>query len=186
MCQGKAATVIGPTEGAINTNGTSGDDVIVAPIGPYGTVQGLGGNDTICLVDGLPSTLADQSVTVLAGAGNDSVVNESVGFPGILTVELGARAHRYVGADYGERVSGASSDPQVPDTESDTIETRGGNDDITSGSPGVADADTIATGSGDDRVVYQGAAGGTLDNGPDADYLLFTNGWTGELAVDDL
>ena len=36
-CQGKAATVVGPTEGAINTNGTQGDDVIVVPIGPYGT-----------------------------------------------------------------------------------------------------------------------------------------------------
>jgi hypothetical protein len=185
-CQGKPATVVGPTEGAINTNGTQGDDVIVAPIGPYGTVQGLGGNDTICLVNGLPSTLADQSVSVLAGAGDDSVVNESVGFPGILTVELGAGSDRYVGADYGERVSGGSSDPHVPDTESDTIETRGGSDDITSGSPGVADADTVATGSGDDRVVYQGAAGGTLDNGPGADSVLFTNGWTGELAVDDV
>ena len=31
-CQGKAATVVGPTEG-FNTIGTEGDDVIVAPLG---------------------------------------------------------------------------------------------------------------------------------------------------------
>ena len=108
-CQGEAATVVGPTEGAVNTNGTQGDDVIVAPIGPYGTVQGLGGNDFICLVDGLQSTLLDQTVLVQAGAGTDSVVNEATLFPGSLTVELGAGADHYVGADYGETVYGAWS-----------------------------------------------------------------------------
>ena len=186
-CQGKAATVVGPTEGAINTNGTQGDDVIVAPIGPYGTVQGLGGDDTICLVNGLQSSVLDQSVSVQAGAGNDSVVNEAALFPGILTVELGAGADHYVGADYGETVYGAwSSGTPGLDTEPDVIETSGGGDDITSGSPGVSDADTIATGSGGDRVTYEGAAGGSLDNGPDADYLLFTDGWTGELTIDNV
>ena len=138
-CQGKAATVVGPTEGAINTNGTQGDDVIVAPIGPYGTVQGLGGDDTICLVNGLQSSVLDQSVSVQPGAGNDSVVNEAVVFPGILTVELGTGADHYVGADYTEAVYGAWSSGLPHDTEPDVIETRGGDDWVSSGSPGIVE-----------------------------------------------
>jgi hypothetical protein len=185
-CQGKPATVVGPTEGAINTNGTQGDDVIVAPIGPYGTVQGLGGDDTICLVNGLKSTLLDQSVLVRAGAGNDSVVNEAVLFPGILTVELGTGADHYVGADYTEAVYGAWSSGLPHDTEPDVIETRGGDDRISSGSPGIVDGDTIATGAGRDSVTYAGAAGGTLDNGPDPDNLQLTDKWAGDLAVDNV
>jgi hypothetical protein len=186
-CQGVPATVVGPTEGAINTNGTPGDDVIVAPIGPYGTVQGLGGNDLICLVNGLPSTLAEQSVSIQAGSGNDSVVNEAALFPGSLTVELGAGADHYVGADYGETVYGAwSSDVPARDTEPDMIATGGGNDGITSGAPGVTDRDVVATGAGTDSVTYLGAAGGTVDNGPDPDRLLLVDKWTGDLVVDNL
>ena len=59
-CQGKAATVVGPTEG-FDTIGTEGDDVIVAPLGNQGAVLGLGGNDTICLVDGASAPSRDPS-----------------------------------------------------------------------------------------------------------------------------
>jgi hypothetical protein len=186
-CQGRPATIVGPTEGAINTNGTTGDDVIVAPIGPYGTVQGLGGDDLICLVNGLQTTVPDPSVTVQAGAGDDSVVNEAALYSGILLVELGGGTDHYVGADYGERVYGAwVSDEPTLDTEPDVLETRGGNDWITSGSAGVTDADVIATGPGRDSVTYLGAAGGSLDNGPDPDILLLTDKWEGDLAVDNV
>ena len=118
-CQGKPATVVGPTEGAIDTNGTAGDDVIVAPIGPYGTVQGLGGNDLICLVNGLQSTLPEQSVvSVQAGAGNDSVVNEAVLYPGSVIVELGTGADPTSVPTTRETVYGADRpEPPRGDTE---------------------------------------------------------------------
>ena len=48
-CDGKPATIIGPTSGA-DTVGTDGDDVIVAPIASYGSISAGNGNDTICLV----------------------------------------------------------------------------------------------------------------------------------------
>ena len=73
-CQGQAATVVGTTDG-FNTVGTEGDDVIVAPLGNQGRVLGLGGNDTICLVDGASGPSRDPIVSVDAGAGNDTVHN---------------------------------------------------------------------------------------------------------------
>ena len=50
-----------------NTVGTEGDDVIVAPLGNQGRVLGLGGNDTICLVDGASGPSRDPIVSVDAG-----------------------------------------------------------------------------------------------------------------------
>ena len=66
------ATVVGPTAG-FDTTGTEGDDVIRAPLGNQGTVLGLGGNDTIYLVDGASAPSRDPIVKVDAGPGNDSV-----------------------------------------------------------------------------------------------------------------
>jgi hypothetical protein len=99
-CQGQTATVVGPTETeGMSTIGTEGDDVIVAPIGTSGSVQGLGGNDRICLVDRLNAPVHDVTgVSVLAGPGDDEVYNETttpVGQP----INLGAGADTYVGAD---------------------------------------------------------------------------------------
>jgi hypothetical protein len=89
-CQGQAATIEGPTDGQ-NTTGTEGVDVIVAPLSPNSIVSGLGGHDTICLVDGPGRTSRDPFVIAQAGAGNDSVVNETT-IPRSIRVELGTGA----------------------------------------------------------------------------------------------
>lgn len=92
-CQGQTATVVGPTvAGGTDTVGTEGDDVIVAPIGTSGSVQGLGGDDTICLVDRVNTPVHDATgVTVQAGPGDDAVFNEST--TGLAyAIELGADA----------------------------------------------------------------------------------------------
>ena len=184
-CQGQAATIVGPSDGQ-NTTGTEGDDVIVAPLGPNSTVQGLGGNDTICLVDGPGGSSRDPFVIVQAGAGNDSVVNETTQPHGI-RIELGAGADHFVGADYSETVHGAWPwDPNGLDTEADVFDTRGGNDYITSGSAGVMNQDVISTGAGRDTIGYGGAGGPTLDNGPGADALAIMGPWAGGLTVDNV
>jgi Ca2+-binding RTX toxin-like protein len=183
-CQGQATTIIGPTDGQ-NTTGTDGDDVIVAPLSANSIVQGLAGNDTICLVDGPVGGSRDPFQTVLAGAGNDSVFNETTRAYGVRT-ELGTGADRFVGADYAEAVYGSTSSEVNGDTEVDVIETKGGDDQIASGSAGVANQDVISTGAGQDGVFYWGAAGGALDNGPDADLLSLLGSWAGELAIDNL
>ena len=105
-----------------------GDDVIVAPIGSTGKVLGLGGSDTICLVAGTSPTILDQPVQVEAGAGDDSVVNETTTARDIY-IRLGTGADHFIGADYREVVCGSEScDETLPDTDNDVFETRGGDD----------------------------------------------------------
>src|SRR5215217_1655032 len=78
MCQGREATIVGPTAPYDTTVGTEGDDVIVAPLSPgSGSVQGLGGDDTICFVGGGEPDPAALSVWVDAGDGDDSVLNQT-------------------------------------------------------------------------------------------------------------
>ena len=183
-CQGKAATVVGPTDG-FNTVGTEGDDVIVAPLGNQGRVLGLGGSDTICLVDGASGPSRDPIVSVDAGAGNDTVHN--LRSDGTGSVELGPGADTYVGNDFPERVYGSMSWPLEGDTDIDVFQTGGGVDVITSGAAGVANHDSISTGAGSDSIWYGGtAAGALLDNGPTADSLYLVEPWTGELVVDNV
>lgn len=183
-CQGQAATVVGPTDG-FDTVGTEGDDVIVAPVGNQGRVLGLGGNDTICLVDGASGPSRDPIVSVEAGAGNDTVHN--LRSDGTGSVELGPGADTYVGNDFPERVYGSMSWPPEGDTDIDVFQTGGGVDVITSGAAGVANHDSISTGAGSDSIWYGGtAAGALLDNGPTADSLYLVEPWTGELVVDNV
>jgi Ca2+-binding RTX toxin-like protein len=186
-CQGRPATIVGPTEGQITT-GTEGDDVIVAPMYGNSAVWALGGDDTVCLVDA-PSTVSrDPMVSVRAGAGDDSVVNETTTAIGWFSVELGVGADSYVGNEFGENVAASMSDDAVaPDTEVDAISTGGGSDFVRSGTPlpGWANHDVISTGSGSDGVVYAGLAGGSIDNGDGADSLFINGSWTGELGIDN-
>ncbi len=187
-CQGLPATIVGPTEGQATT-GTEGDDVIVAPMYGNSTVWALGGDDIVCLV-GAPSTVSrDPFVSADAGAGNDSVVNETTTSIGGFTVTLGSGADSYVGNGFNETVAAASmSDGTVsPDTEVDVISTGGGNDWILSGTslPGWPNHDVISTGAGFDGVTYAGLAGGSIDNGDGADSLLINGAWTGELSIDN-
>ena len=66
-CQGKPVTVVG--------NGTEGDDVFVVDAVPgVMSYDGKGGNDLICIRSGLQDQI--YSITVHAGPGDDTVVNE--------------------------------------------------------------------------------------------------------------
>jgi Ca2+-binding RTX toxin-like protein len=101
---------------------------------------------------------------------------------------LGAGADLYVGNDYPETVDGASSwEPNGADTEVDVFDTHGGDDRLTSGSgaPGVENDDVISTGTGRDTIIYRGAAGGAVDNGPDSDVLFLSAAWPGDLTIDN-
>ena len=174
-CQGLPATIVGPTEGQ-TTAGTEGDDVIVAPMYGNSTVWALGGDDTVCLVDA-PSTVSrDPFVSVDAGAGNDSVVNETTTSIGGFTVTLGSGADSYVGNAFNETVAAASMSDGTGsfDTEVDVISTGGGNDWVLSGTalPGWPNHDGISTGAGSDGVTYAGLGGGSIDNGDGADSLV--------------
>jgi hypothetical protein len=155
-CDGKAATIVGPTSGT-NTVGTEGDDVIVAPIASFGSITAGNGNDTICLlgVSTTPPTGDFYGFTVNAGGGDDTVLNQTTQTApnGYVTVLLGSGADHFVGADYAEGVyGGVSYDPAAPDIEVDVIDTRGGNDGIGSGTPAVANNDVISTGAGYDYL----------------------------------
>ena len=186
-CQGRPATIVGPTESEMTT-GTEGDDVIVAPMYGNSSVSAGGGNDTVCLVDAPSSSSRDPFVSVSAGNGNDSVVNETTHYIGGFTVELGLGADSYVGNELPESVAGSvRNDALAPDTEVDVISTGGGDDGVISGTPlpGWPNHDVISTGAGSDGISYAGLAGGSIDNGEGADSLSINGSWTGELSIDN-
>ncbi len=193
-CNGAAVTVLGPTLGH-DTTGTDGDDVIVAPISFDSAVSGLGGNDTICLVDAHDGLLSDRTqIQVDAGGGDDTVLNQSTSNPAFWSpvhVELGPGADHFVGAPYGEIVFGADDTDSTrsdDDTEVDVIDAGGGDDSVVTGTDSISSPnhDVIATGAGSDTVFYAGLAGDTIDNGPGADDLVLQGGWTGRLDVDNV
>jgi Ca2+-binding RTX toxin-like protein len=172
MCQGREATVVGPTAAPYTTVGTEGNDVIVAPLRPgTGSVQGLGGDDTICLVGGGEPDPTGLTVSVDAGDGDDSIVNETVSslYP---RVTLGAGSDHYVGNDFGDSVDTGKSNGI--DSDVDVVDTRGGDDNISTGSPsGVENHDLVSTGAGSDWVNYMNPSGELVDNGTGADTLWF-------------
>jgi Ca2+-binding RTX toxin-like protein len=185
-CQGKDATIVGPTGPNNATTGTEGDDVIVAPLANgAGSVQALGGNDTICMVGGDPSDAPSTLgyIPVEAGDGDDSVLNQNLSQALNPYVTLGAGADHYVGNDYGEFVFAGG--PGVVDTDVDVMETLGGVDVISSGGapPGTENHDVIFTGAGADGVTYANASGGHIDNGTGADSLSFTE--SGAITLDN-
>ena len=191
-CQDKPATVVGST-------GTEGDDVMVVVSQPGVTAQALGGNDTICIVAAPEGVM--RSVIVDAGAGDDTVVNESTDVEDVwYTTILGPGADSYTGLDafipdnplvspYDETVfAGVRDLPRGSvegslDVEVDMIDTRGGNDVVHSGTttPGATNNDTVLTGTGDDTVEWAGErrGAGTLDVGTGANTLAVHPGWQG-------
>lgn len=197
-CQGRPATVVGST-------GTEGDDVmVVLPVRGV-TAQALGGNDTICIVAAPEGGI--RSVVVDAGPGDDTVVNASADVDDIwYTTILGGGADSYDGLDAGipdnpkaspfeETVYAGTRDLSrsglegSQDTEADTIDSRGGDDVVYSGSPApsaTTNDDAITTGAGDDRVEWAGEQGsGTLDLGTGENALTLHAGWKGAAAAVD-
>ncbi len=191
-CQGLPVTV----QGAV---GTEGDDVMQAPLDAWVGVQGLGGNDTICLVDGTNRGSRDPQFFADAGPGDDVVVFQA-GYSA--TVRLGAGSDRFVGNDIGSSVYTGASAP-IPggvgyfgqaDTEADVVIAGAGRDAVYSGDTGgfAANPDRIATGDSNadlDSVFYAGrmTPDGELVNGSSGDLLFLVGTWpAGTLTLDDV
>lgn len=186
-CQGRTATIVGSTSQPV-TEGTEGDDVIVAPIVEAGAVQARGGNDLVCLVDGAPAT----QFRVDAGPGQDSVVNLAI--PELaLDVTLGEGADSFTGGPADEKVFVGlrdwGPDGSSTDTDVDLVSTGAGDDVVLSGStvPDSVNADRIDTGDGTDTVQWAGVMpeGNAIQNGSTPDRLVLQGGWRGtEAAID--
>lgn len=188
-CQDRPATVVGPT-------GTEGDDVMVAPLDAWITVEGLGGDDIICLVDGARRGGRDPMFFADAGPGDD-VVDYQATYSASVTLGLGS--DRFVGNDVGARIYTGASAP-IPggvgyfgqvDREPDEVVGGSGSDAIYSGDTGtfVENADRISTSGKVDNVFYAGAMTdtGALDNGPVGDRVFLVSTWsTGTLDVDNV
>lgn len=186
-CQGRPATVVGPI-------GTEGDDVMVAPLDAWITVEGLGGDDIICLVDGTRRGGRDPMFFADAGPGDDVVAYQATYSA---SVTLGLGSDRFVGNDVGTRIYTGASAP-IPggvgyfgqvDREPDEVVGGSGSDAIYSGDTGtfVENADRISTSGKVDDVFYAGAMTdtGALDNGPVGDRVFLVSTWpTGTLDVD--
>lgn len=173
-CQGRAVTVTGDT-------GTSGDDVMVVGPGQKSVSTGSG-NDLVCV------RLGDDVRRYLfldTGPGDDVVHNETTSSARSLTTYLGTGSDTFVGSDATDDfVAAGTSDfaDDTGDTEKDVIETRGGDDSVTSGSPvtGTPNPDVVSTGAGDDGVTWAGdQTGATLDLGVGDNRLALNAGWSG-------
>ena len=76
-----------------------------------------------------------------------------------------------MGNDFGEDVG--TGELSIIDSDVDVVETLGGNDNISSGSPtGVENHDLVSTGAGSDWVYYMNPSGELVDNGTGADTHL--------------
>ncbi|NPC43950.1 calcium-binding protein [Nocardioides sp. zg-1230] len=194
-CQGRTPTVVGST-------GTEGDDVMVVVASDGTTAQALGGDDTICIAASPEGGF--RSVTVDAGSGDDSVVNESADVEAVwYTTVLGTGADSYVGLEadipdspdaspFYETVFTGGQDPRDEgvggqlDADVDVVDTRGGDDVVHSGTTaaGAANNDVVRTGAGDDTVNWAGEQRGApaLDLGPGDNLLALHPGWQGTSA----
>ncbi|MCY7402284.1 MAG: hypothetical protein LH477_15265 [Nocardioides sp.] len=186
-CQGRPATVAGPV-------GPEGDAVKVAPLDSWTTVEGLGGDDLICLVDGTARGGRDPLFFADAGTGDD-VVDYQATYSA--TVTLGVGNDRFVGNDVGNRIYTGASAP-IPggvgyfgqvDRDPDEVIGSRESDAVYSGDTGgyVANDDRISTSGGSDNVFYAGAMteAGALDNGTGSDRVFLVSTWpTGTLDVD--
>lgn len=190
-CQGQPVTVTGIV-------GTEGDDVMAVEPGQYTTVRGLGGDDLICLV----ATPLDEwrNVSVDAGPGDDTVVNESTDVSSAMyRITLGEGADTYRGlvtpvpdgqesSTVSEEVHAGLDTLGMQDSAPDTIETGGGDDIVHSGTttPGAPNADVVRTGPGADTIHWAGErAGSVLDLGTGANAMKLYPGWQATSVVVD-
>ena len=192
-CQGRPATIVGPTAGN-STAGTPGDDVIVTTAegaSGRGTIDAGDGNDLLCIVPGagtIPHPNIDSTFDVLMGAGNDTVVVEETRNTSYLRVTLGDGDDTFLGSSRPETVFAGNAQPEYPnlggDSGRDHIDAGLGSDTIYSGSPSpdIPNDDTVISGAGGDSL-YIGGKGAVLDNGGTAgdgagdNLAIFHKGW---------
>jgi hypothetical protein len=162
-CLGRPVTVVVSSS---VTTGTEGDDVVAMTPGGWNHFDALGGNDTICLAVPAvsPGALWPMTGWVEAGAGNDTVVDESEIVAGAqVIVGLGAGDDSFTGNGLSEIVSADTStqnfDSAVPaGTHQDVIATGAGADTVYTAAPeGQLNADRIVFGAGEALVDYRGA-----------------------------
>lgn len=180
-CQGRAVTVTGDA-------GTSGDDVMVVGPGQKSVSTGAG-NDLVCirLADGDP---VRRYLFLDTGAGDDVVLNETTASVRTVSVVLGTGADTFTGSDVTSEAVSTGPDlwGGTGDTERDVVDSRGGNDVVSSGSvaPGTPNPDVIATGAGDDSIDWAGVqTGGSLDLGAGENRMRLRSGWVGDDVVID-
>ncbi|MBD3923045.1 hypothetical protein IEZ26_00305 [Nocardioides cavernae] len=174
-CQGRPATIVGPTSGN-STVGTPGDDVIVTTAegaSGRGTIDAGDGNDVLCVVPGagtIPHPNVDSTFDVMMGAGNDTVVVEETRHTSYLRVTLGGGDDTFLGSSRPETVFAGDAQLAYPhlggDSGRDHIDAGLGSDTVYSGSPSpdIPNDDTVISGAGGDSL-YIGGRGAVLDNG---------------------
>jgi Ca2+-binding RTX toxin-like protein len=133
-----------------------------------------------------PEVVADG---VFSAAGGEEVVSyfvhhETTASERVAYVVLGAGADTYLGSDASKDyvTTGSDSASGTTDADKDVVDTRGGDDVVTSGSvaPGTPNPDVISTGEGDDAVSWAGEqAGGQVDLGSGENSLRLRSGWAG-------
>ena len=177
-CQGRAVTVSGNV-------GTDADDVMVVDVSQADTASAKAGNDLVCI----RTSVHREPLWFLvdAGPGDDTVHNEASAGGTRVTATLGAGADSYVGSDVAPDtvVGGPASWSRwgdASDVEADTIDTRGEDDIVFSGSttPGATNQDTVMLGSGDDALHWAGEQDGpAVDLGAGVQRLSVYSGWQG-------
>ncbi len=178
-CRGEAATLVGTGP---SLTGTEGRDVIVTA--RAGVVDSLGGDDLICVTNGVTSS---NLLSIRAGSGAD-VVDTTALAPGFyVTTVLGAGADTFAGGRSddsvyaGEQTTGSGGVVLGADTETDTIDTGEDGDYVATGSTGAVNHDVVRLGPGDDGMSIaspQVAADADLDAGDGRDTFYLDVGET--------
>ena len=167
-CMGKPATIAGGV-------GTPGNDVFVASTDDFFVDAGAG-DDLICIV-GSPTGDIDDGVSIDAGPGDDSILNEVGTY---VSAVLGPGADRYIGGSDSDDVRAG----WPGDQSRDYVRTRGGYDSL------VLDAGRVDADLGRDRdeIIPVGAAHGrgTLDGGRGVDSVSTGYQIRGARIIDDL
>jgi Ca2+-binding RTX toxin-like protein len=167
-CHGEPATIVGsPSQDRLR--GTAQRDVIVSQ-GAF-EVDALGGDDLVCVTDGVGG--GQGTGNVRAGAGDDQVYVDTARADYVWT-ELGPGADVFRGGTGHDTVWAGDAqeyDDEGPqdaaDAERDVISTGRSWDMVITGEPGLESLDEVSTGPGEDEVVVQSTAmaGGMLDLG---------------------
>jgi Ca2+-binding RTX toxin-like protein len=169
-CRGEAATIVGTTP---TLTGTEGRDVIVT--GTAGDVQGLGGDDLICVTGDGNSNL----VTVDAGPGNDTVDTSTSPRHFYITTDLGLGADTFAGGAANDTVTTGPEPSDGVDADRDVVHTGDGADRVTTAAPYYeTNPDVVDAGPGDDRVelfTWQTAPDGLVTGGAGTDTLETTS-----------